>query len=75
MLGRIKRMLNHKGNPVEDDQYVIARQEFDTILLRAQVELLQRVNRLVELLEAQYGECEKGESNETTTVVAASERI
>ena len=59
----------------EYDQYVIARQEWDTIVMRAQVELLQRVNRLVELLEAQYGECKAGESNETTTVVETSERI
>ena len=59
----------------EYDQYVIARQEWDTIVMRAQVELLQRVNRLVELLEAQYGECKEGESNETSAVVEASERI
>jgi len=58
-----------------EDEYFIARQEWDTIVMRAQVELLQRVNRLITLLEAQYGECEKGESNETSTVVEASERI
>ena len=59
----------------EYDQYVIARQEWETIVMRAQVELLQRVNRLVELLEKQYGECKEGESNETSAVVEASERI
>lgn len=58
-----------------EDEYFIARQEWDTIVMRAQVELLQRVNRLVELLEKQYGECKEGESNETSAVVEASERI
>ena len=59
---------------MEDDHF-IARQEFDTILLRAQVELLQRVNRLVELLEKQYGECKEGESNETSAVVETPKGI
>lgn len=58
-----------------EDEYFIARQEWETIVMRAQVELLQRVNRLVELLEKQYGECKEGESNETSAVVEASERI
>ena len=59
----------------EYDQYVIARQEWDTIVMRAQVELLQRVNRLITLLEAQYGECKEGESNETSAVVETPKGI
>ena len=58
-----------------EDEYFIARQEWDTIVMRAQVELLQRVNRLVELLEAQYGECKAGESNETSAVVETPKGI
>lgn len=34
-----------------EDLVAISREQWDTMLLRAQVELLQRVNRLVELLE------------------------
>ena len=35
----------------DEDLVAIPREQWDTILLRAQVELLQRVSRLVELLE------------------------
>lgn len=58
-----------------EDEYFIARQEWDTIVMRAQVELLQRVNRLITLLEAQYGECKEGESNETSAVVETPKGI
>ena len=38
---------------MNDDMVSIPKEQFDTLMLRAQVELLQRVNRLVELLEKQ----------------------
>jgi len=53
----------------------IPRHEFDTVLLRAQVELLQRVNRLITLLEEKDGECKTGESNQEPTVVETPKRV
>lgn len=55
-----------------DDEVYIPKEQFDTLLLRAQVELLQRVNRLVEILEKEYGERKEGKPNETTSVVETS---
>lgn len=58
---------------MEDEDFtVIPRHQFDTILLRAQVELLQRVNRLIEILEKEHGQQETGKSDEGSSVVEAS---
>lgn len=59
----------------DQDSGFIPRHQFDTILLRAQVELLQRVNRLVEILEKEYGECKEGKPNSQSTVVATSQGL
>lgn len=45
------------------EEFFISRQEWDTVVMRAQLELLQRVNRLVELLESEYGEREARKLN------------
>lgn len=57
---------------MEDGEFFIARQEFDTILLRAHIELLQRVNRLVEILEKEHGKQEEGKSDGSSSVVETS---
>jgi hypothetical protein len=46
-----------------DGEFFISRQEWDGVVLRAQLELQQRVNRLVELLESEYGEREARKLN------------
>lgn len=40
-------------------QYAISKEQFDILLTRANIELVQRVNRMIELLEKQYGVKEK----------------
>jgi hypothetical protein len=41
---------------MKDEEHVaIPKEEFDILLTRATIELLQRVNRLVELLEKEKG--------------------
>ena len=60
---------------MEEDLGIVPRHQFDTILLRAQIELLQRVNRLVEILEVEYGERKARESDQEPTVVASSKGL
>lgn len=39
---------------MNNDQLTIPKEQFDTMLLQAQIELLQRVNRMIELLEKDF---------------------
>lgn len=46
---------------MEDENLIaIPREQFDTMLLRAQIELIQRVDKLIKLLEKKDGEQEEG---------------
>lgn len=61
-------MSGYKSKAMSDsrdssEEFFISRQEWDTVVMRAQLELLQRVNRLVELLESEYGEREARKLN------------
>jgi len=38
---------------MEDDMVTVPKEQIDLMILRANIELLQRVNRLIELLEKQ----------------------
>lgn len=40
-------------NEQEDELLTIPKEQFDILLTRANIELIQRVNRLIELLEKQ----------------------
>ena len=55
-----------------DDEVTISKEEFDLIVAKANIELIQRVNRLIRILEKQYGECEEGESDTSSSVVETS---
>lgn len=57
---------------MEQDLGIVPRHKLDIVMWRAQLELLQRVNRLVQLLEVEYGECKARESDQEPTVVASS---
>ena len=37
-----------------EEEVIIPKEQFDLLLAKANLELLQRVNRLIELLEDQY---------------------
>jgi hypothetical protein len=56
MLGRIRISVGIMRYDMKDEEHVaIPKEEFDILLTRATIELLQRVNRLVELLEKEKG--------------------
>lgn len=59
----------------DEDLVSVPRHKIDIVLLRAQIELLQRVNHLVELLEREYGKRKAGEPDQESTVVEASKGI
>ena len=40
---------------MDEDLVAVPKEQFDLILAKANIELLQRVNRLIELLEKQTG--------------------
>jgi hypothetical protein len=59
----------------DEDLGLVPRHKIDIVLLRAQIELLQRVNKLVELLESEYGKRKARESDQEPTVVASSKGL
>lgn len=58
----MKYHISNTENPVDfptvedDDLVAVEYDQLQLVIMKAQIELLQRVNRLVELLEKQYGE-------------------
>jgi hypothetical protein len=40
---------------MDEDMYAVPKEQIDLVLAKANIELLQRVNRLIELLEKQTG--------------------